>query len=264
MGILDKCQISLQRGMMPIGRNGCTNQYTGNRFLFIYLLTDDRFFDLASGRTGIVDDVTIHSNNYFYCFYRIEDGQKKYIHIEKDNSVLFKDKPTFFVESDFVDDLQSDTFLNLILQPYLTEYNCRPYNVENELVKATQIKEWWEDFDYLDEDEEEDEEDDNESTSNITQSSGSTTKQGCYIATCVYGSYDCQEVWVLRRYRDYKLNETWYGRLFIKIYYAISPTIVKLFGNTKWFKKVWKSKLDKKVKNLKNSGYEDSPYDDLY
>ena len=27
-------------------------------------------------------------------------------------------------------------------------------------------------------------------------------KQGCYIATCVYGSYDCPQVWILRRYRD--------------------------------------------------------------
>ena len=27
---------------------------------------------------------------------------------------------------------------------------------------------------------------------------------GCYVATCVYGSYDCPEVWVLRRFRDNK------------------------------------------------------------
>ena len=55
---------------------------------------------------------------------------------------------------------------------------------------------------------------------------------GCYVATCVYGSYDCPQVWTLRRYRDYTLAETWYGRLFIHTYYAISPTIVKLFGNS--------------------------------
>ena len=39
---------------------------------------------------------------------------------------------------------------------------------------------------------------------------------GCYIATCVYGSYDCPEVWTLRRYRDYTLDLTWYGRTFIR------------------------------------------------
>ena len=27
-------------------------------------------------------------------------------------------------------------------------------------------------------------------------------EDGCYIATCVYGSYDCPEVWTLRRFRD--------------------------------------------------------------
>ncbi len=33
--------------------------------------------------------------------------------------------------------------------------------------------------------------------------------KGCYIATCVYGSYDCPQVWTLRRFRDYTLDETW-------------------------------------------------------
>lgn len=85
---------------------------------------------------------------------------------------------------------------------------------------------------------------------------------GCYIATCVYGSYDCPEVWTLRRYRDNTLGSTWYGRAFIRTYYAISPTLVKWFGKTKWFKKIWKGYLDKKVKKLQNKGVEDTPYDD--
>ncbi len=85
---------------------------------------------------------------------------------------------------------------------------------------------------------------------------------GCYVATCVYGSYDCPQVWTLRRYRDYQLAKTWYGRAFIRVYYAISPTIVKLFGNTKWFKKMWKRKLDHMVKDLQESGYESTPYED--
>lgn len=90
------------------------------------------------------------------------------------------------------------------------------------------------------------------------------SKQGCYIATCVYGSYDCSEVWVLRRFRDYKLAKSWYGRLFIKCYYLISPRLVKLFGNKEWFKKIWRNKLNKMVEKYKLEGYEDSPYNDLY
>ena len=85
---------------------------------------------------------------------------------------------------------------------------------------------------------------------------------GCYVATCVYGSYDCPEVWTLRRYRDNTLGATWYGRLFIRVYYAISPTLVEWFGETKWFKKLWRGKLDRMVKNLQEKGVESTPYED--
>ena len=90
----------------------------------------------------------------------------------------------------------------------------------------------------------------------------SSNSGGCYVATCVYGSYDCPQVWTLRRYRDNTLAETWHGRAFIRAYYAISPTIVKLFGHTKWFRKMWKGKLDKMVSRLQKSGYESTPYED--
>ena len=85
---------------------------------------------------------------------------------------------------------------------------------------------------------------------------------GCYIATCVYGSYNCPEVWTLRRFRDNTLATNVFGRAFIKIYYAISPTLVKWFGNTTWFKKLWKTVLDKMVSSLKNKGVDDSLYED--
>ena len=85
---------------------------------------------------------------------------------------------------------------------------------------------------------------------------------GCYIATCVYGSYDCPQVWTLRRFRDNTLGSTWYGRAFIRTYYAISPTLVKWFGETKWFKKMWRGTLDRMVNNLQSKGVEDTPYDD--
>lgn len=85
---------------------------------------------------------------------------------------------------------------------------------------------------------------------------------GCYIATAVYGSYDCPEVWTLRRYRDTTLAGTWYGRAFVKTYYAISPTLVKWFGNTQWFKTLWKGKLDRMVTRLQSKGVESTPYED--
>lgn len=89
-----------------------------------------------------------------------------------------------------------------------------------------------------------------------------TSKKGCYVATCVYGSYDCPQVWTLRRYRDNTLASTWYGRAFIHTYYAISPTIVKWFGHTKWFNKLCKRRLDRMVKKLLEQGVESTPYED--
>lgn len=91
------------------------------------------------------------------------------------------------------------------------------------------------------------------------QSSG-----GCYVATCVYGSYDCPQVWTLRRFRDNTLATTWYGRAFIRTYYAVSPTLVKWFGKTAWFRNLWKPKLDSIVENLNESGVEDTPYEDIH
>lgn len=85
---------------------------------------------------------------------------------------------------------------------------------------------------------------------------------GCYIATCVYGSYDCPEVWTLRRFRDYYLMRKFWGKIFVKIYYKTSPTIVKIFGNQTAFKRFWMYWLDKFIDNLKTRGYEDTNYYD--
>ena len=85
---------------------------------------------------------------------------------------------------------------------------------------------------------------------------------GCYIATAVYGSYDCPEVWTLRRFRDFQLGRTWYGRLFIRTYYAVSPRLVKYFGQTRMFQIFWRRKLDRLVRKLNDQGVSDAPYVD--
>ena len=93
-------------------------------------------------------------------------------------------------------------------------------------------------------------------------SGDSSASGGCYVATSVYGSYDCPEVWTLRRFRDNVLAETWYGRLFIRAYYAVSPTAVKLFGNAAWFQNFWREQLDNLVSSLQADGFESTPYED--
>ena len=87
-------------------------------------------------------------------------------------------------------------------------------------------------------------------------------ESGCYVATCIYGSYDCPEVWILRRYRDSSLSASWLGRWFIRLYYAISPKIVAAFGSQKWFNGLWKPVLDKLVRRLQKAGIDSSPYTD--
>lgn len=93
---------------------------------------------------------------------------------------------------------------------------------------------------------------------------GIPSSKGCYIATCVYGSYNCPQVRTLRRFRDYTLDETWYRKLFIKCYYAISPSLVKWFGETRWLKWFWKKRLDSMVNKLKEKDIKDTCYNDRY
>ena len=94
-------------------------------------------------------------------------------------------------------------------------------------------------------------------------SSGSGKQsKGCYIATAVYGSYDCPEVWVLRRFRDDTLYISRPGRAFIKCYYKISPFLVKHFGHTNWFVRFWRNGLDNMVSKLRSRGISDAAYDD--
>lgn len=95
-----------------------------------------------------------------------------------------------------------------------------------------------------------------------TETVKSSNSGGCYVATAVYGSYDCPEVWTLRRFRDNTLAKSLFGRLFIYLYYAISPTLVKWFGENEWFKNMWKPILDEKVKKLNLNGVENTPYND--
>ena len=85
---------------------------------------------------------------------------------------------------------------------------------------------------------------------------------GCYIATAVYGSYDCPQVWTLRRFRDNTLAESLLGRAFVRAYYAVSPALVRWFGETAWFHRLWRGPLDRLVAFLRLRGVEDTPYQD--
>lgn len=76
-------------------------------------------------------------------------------------------------------------------------------------------------------------------------------KEGCYIATAVYGSYDAPEVMVLRRFRDEVLKKSILGRAFIKVYYTLSPPAARWLRNTKHINAAVRRILDKWVEKLK-------------
>jgi hypothetical protein len=53
----------------------------------------------------------------------------------------------------------------------------------------------------------------------------SEKKKACYIATVCYGDINAIQVVAFRKFRDTTLSKSYIGRLFIKVYYCLSPRI---------------------------------------
>lgn len=75
---------------------------------------------------------------------------------------------------------------------------------------------------------------------NITSKKSS---EGCFIATFAYNSYDHQDVFILRKFRDDILLKDKNGRNFVEIYYKYSPKVVKLLNTIKFPRLLVKSIL---------------------
>ena len=82
---------------------------------------------------------------------------------------------------------------------------------------------------------------------NAPKSGGNT---GCFIATATYNDFNHPNVIQLRQFRDDILLHQWLGRVFIKAYYAISPTIATIIKNNEGLKKVSLALLNRIVKMI--------------
>lgn len=63
-------------------------------------------------------------------------------------------------------------------------------------------------------------------------------KSGCFIATACYGDYNCNEVNILKEFRDEKLKKTLIGKQFIRFYYWISPNLADFIIKSPILKRV--------------------------
>ncbi len=73
----------------------------------------------------------------------------------------------------------------------------------------------------------------------------------CYIATVCYGDEFAPEVIALRRFRDDKLSNSFFGRTLIHVYYFVSPFIARILSNYRGMNTLIRTRiLDKIVKRI--------------
>jgi hypothetical protein len=89
------------------------------------------------------------------------------------------------------------------------------------------------------------------SSSTSSGSRSSSGSSGCYIATMAYGNYDHPQVMILRQFRDDVLDQSAFGKWFIKIYYYYSPKLVEKLKNKKTINNLIRKALNQFIKLIK-------------
>jgi hypothetical protein len=78
--------------------------------------------------------------------------------------------------------------------------------------------------------------------------SSPSSSEGCYIATMAYGDYEHPQVLELRKFRDRILKHSFLGRIFIILYYRISPFMAKKLKDKEEINIKIRELLDKFIK----------------
>lgn len=77
------------------------------------------------------------------------------------------------------------------------------------------------------------------------------TSSGCFIATAAYGTPFCNELNVLRTWRDASLKTNAIGNWFVKLYYITSPSVARYIEDRPLLKKIVRTLLNLFVNYLK-------------
>lgn len=76
-----------------------------------------------------------------------------------------------------------------------------------------------------------------------SSSKSSSSSGGCFIATAVYGSAYANEVIILKEFRDKRLLNYRFGKIFVRFYYFISPPIANQISKSSSLRTFTKSTL---------------------
>jgi len=77
------------------------------------------------------------------------------------------------------------------------------------------------------------------------------SRGGCFIATAAYGTPLAPEINVLREWRDFKLRKSVGGRMFVKVYYVVSPSIALIIAKSEQLKYLTRKTLTPIVEYFK-------------
>jgi len=77
----------------------------------------------------------------------------------------------------------------------------------------------------------------------------------CFIATAAYGDPFCNEISVLRNFRDSELESHVFGKQIVNFYYDVSPTIAKVIEHSRNMKAFIRHFLKPIIQTLKKRGY---------
>lgn len=74
----------------------------------------------------------------------------------------------------------------------------------------------------------------------------------CFIATSTYGDPFCENVIYLRLFRDYFLCNHYLGRIFVQIYYSISPPLAALIESNSYLQNASRHSLGALIKCIRH------------